>query len=174
MERQFAVSAPALIWPPVTAVSPSGMYAAMRFDEPTVTQSRRVLTQVVGTVEPAYPHEWLRRFQSELASLLAAGDDWDSYGAPAPNQEAFLLASYALSVLFDMDCEPTSIAPSTEGGIGISLDREGRIASLELTNDGEAYATTADLYRSPKVWSAGTDSDDIRSALIELRAFIES
>lgn len=71
----------------------------------------------------------------EKLSLLE--DDWNSYGAPAPNDLAIYRTKDFIQQLELYNLPYSNIAPSTAGGICVSFGKDKYDGDLEFFNDGD-------------------------------------
>lgn len=85
----------------------------------------------------------------DKAASLTAG--WNGYSAPAPTPIAVASAREFLFVLHESDVEPSRIAASAVGGIGITIRNDGRKAYVEFYNDGRIHALFAKGRSEPDV-----------------------
>src|SRR5579862_194065 len=79
----------------------------------------------------------LNRAQSQLCSIANLKSNWDTYGAPAPNQVALENAARVLTRMAPFDLSLVSIVPSAEGGVGFCFSVGDRYADLESSNEGD-------------------------------------
>lgn len=107
-----------------------------------------------------------------LSALANLDDNWNSYGAPAPNQVARASARAILDSAREKALRPTAIVPSVEGGVVISFETGQRHADIESLNDGCVLAMTSEPPRDPHVWPVRNDSKDTEAALEEIQAFM--
>ncbi|MEX0716855.1 MAG: hypothetical protein WD066_09720 [Planctomycetaceae bacterium] len=116
--------------------------------------------------------DWPTLFRT-AGSLRFIGDDWDGFGAPAPNQGATTLAREALAHLGERNLPPSTISATVEGGIGMVFRSGERFASLEILNDGELLVLLErDSHpNSSTIFSAS--GADLVSVLDRLGNFIE-
>ncbi len=82
---------------------------AFRWASNPVQKNDSQFTSVTVVEEPK---EWLHDFVKQLTQLSTLDDDWDSYGAEAPNQWAINCAREVLKNLSSEDLKPSSIDAS--------------------------------------------------------------
>ena len=99
-------------------------------------------------------------------------DDWNSYGAPAPNEAALSSARAILESARDRALLPDEIVPSVESGVLIYFTATERHADIESFNDGTLLAMTSHPPADPYIWPVRNESKDIQEALEEIRAFM--
>ena len=125
-----------------------------------------------GTFPMKRPKAWFSMWIQKLQNLASLSDNWDSYGAETPNDQAIYWAKAALQVLSDMEFPPKRITPSVENGVGISFISGERYGDIECFNTGEILAVTSDRQGKPHVWEVETTEQGLRSALSEIRDFL--
>jgi hypothetical protein len=114
----------------------------------------------------------VRKAQSRLFELKGMGSNWDSYGAPSPNETAFRNAVRILKLMQPFDLEMTNIVPSAEGGIGFCFTKGERYADIESSNEGEILGVRYVGMAAPiLIQTDGTDVS-IKAALEEVRGHI--
>lgn len=133
--------------------------------------SATVQATSVTVVESGLP--WLAQAYKTLAKMRTLSQNWDSYGAPAPNAIAIEAARAVLSVLADTGFLPASIDPSAEGGVCIAFSRAKRYADLECFNTGEVLAVVSIGGDDTRVWPVRLDGLALIAACQEIRSFIE-
>lgn len=85
-------------------------------------------------------HLPLATLQSQLAGLADLGDDWNGYGAAAPNKNALSLADRMLTVLNELDLLPSRIVASADGGVSLVFLIPGGYVDIECFNEGDILA----------------------------------
>jgi hypothetical protein len=114
----------------------------------------------------------LARAQSKLQYLASLKYNWDSYGAPKPNQISLENAARLLEHLKPFDLALVNIVPSAEGGIGLCFVNEDRYADLECSNDGEIIGVKYRGKQSPSlIETDGTDAS-IQAAIQQIRIYV--
>lgn len=81
--------------------------------------------------------EETRRIGAEFQSLRLLKEDWDSYGAPPPNDRSYSLAEQAVGAARSLSMTGFRIVASAEGGIGLCFVNDDRYAHIEASNEGE-------------------------------------
>ncbi|MEX0702321.1 MAG: hypothetical protein WD069_09520 [Planctomycetales bacterium] len=106
-------------------------------------------------------------------SLLFLADNWDGYGAPAPNERASSVLRLGLSYLIERNLFPTAVLPTAEGGIAMTFRSGERFASIEFLNDGDIVALMKrdDRPESPEIFCA--EVAEVDSVMIRLETFLE-
>jgi hypothetical protein len=115
---------------------------------------------------------WLPLLQERLTQFSRLKDDWDTYGAPAPNGVAVALAERVLTALADADSGPPSVDPSAEGGICLSLRSGDRYGDIECFNSGEVLAVTSKGGDETEVWEIPDIEQDLGAAVSRIQAFV--
>ena len=119
-------------------------------------------------------NEWLIEAFKKLSRFATLEDDWDSYGAQAPNQGALDKARDVLRLLSEADFEPTSVDPSAEGGVCLSFHQDDRYGDIECFNSGEVLAVTSTGGDETDVWNTKGREQDLRKTLSRIRTFVGS
>jgi hypothetical protein len=83
----------------------------------------------------------------DLMKRLVGG--WDGYGAEAPTNQAIDLAHGYLSRCRRSQREPSRVAPSVIGGVGVTHKKNLRRVYVEFFNNGEIFALFSDNESSP-------------------------
>jgi hypothetical protein len=104
---------------------------------------------------------------NDMAKITA---NWDSYGAQPPNLEARACAAEILILLQTQSFPPSTIVPSSEGGVAICFVNSGTYADIECLNTGEILAVTYKGNDEPYVWDVGRQDTALRSAIERIRA----
>ena len=114
----------------------------------------------------------LQKAQERLAELERLKSNWDSYGAPAPNDVAIRNAAHVLELMQPFDLAAANIAPSAEGGIGFFFEFEDRYADLEFSNDGEILGVRYAGMETPVLIQTDGSDNSIKAAIAEVRNYI--
>jgi hypothetical protein len=89
-----------------------------------------------------YVYAWIE----SLDRLLNVGENWNSYGAPSPAENAIRNSKRVLSSLAGSGIAPDSVNASAEGGVAIIFSGFGRNrAIIESLNNDEQYVLLYDL-----------------------------
>ncbi len=116
----------------------------------------------------------LNKAQSQLCLLADMKSNWDSYGAPAPNQVALENAARILQRMVPFDLTLVNIVPSAEGGVGFCFAVGNRYADIESSNDGGIMGVKYIGTNMPAlIETDGTDAS-IEAALEEIRNHISA
>ncbi len=73
---------------------------------------------------------------------LQAG--WNGRRSPAPTPQAIEAARFLIRRMVEQDLDPTRLAPSAVGGVGVTRRVDDRIAYVECYNDGSVHAIFSD------------------------------
>lgn len=116
---------------------------------------------------------WYIKSLECLTKLSQLSPGWDSYAAPTPNLDAIRFVRTLLAELVAIDCEPTSIDPSVEGGVCISFRRGDKYADIESFNSGCVLGAIATKGSSESdVWEIEPTSDSVSRAIAKIRHFL--
>lgn len=110
-------------------------------------------------------------YMTRLNSLINEPVDWDGNGAESPNEVSVSNGRRVLGILNEMAFEPTGVAPSAEGGVGISFVRGNKYADIECFNSGELWAVVSDRVHTPDVWRVEVST--IRASLEKIREHVQ-
>lgn len=116
---------------------------------------------------PSIRHE-VRNPADVLAGLHALSDGWDSYAAPAPNEQTIDQARALVDFLARNGYVPSHVGPSVLGGVGLTVEREDMECAIEFRNSGKGVVTviTADgEFTVRELKNAQTAQADILSML---------
>ena len=69
---------------------------------------------------------------------------WNSRRSPAPTPPAIEAAGFLVRMMVEQDLEPTRLAPSAVGGVGVTRRAGERVAYVECYNDGSVHAIFSD------------------------------
>jgi hypothetical protein len=112
--------------------------------------------------------------QSRLFELAQIGSNWDTYGAPAPNEAALENAVRVLEHMKPFDLMLASIVPSAEGGVGFCFSRDDRYADIESSNDGDIIGVRYIGKQPPVLIETDGTDDSIEAALQQVRNHISA
>jgi hypothetical protein len=112
--------------------------------------------------------------KKQLDELAQLGNDWDSYGAPAPNATAVRNATTILGRMRPFDLAIARIVPSAEGGVAICFAKADRYADLEAANDGGILGVRYVGMDRPVLIETNGSEASIDSALNEIREHIRA
>ena len=134
-----------------------------------------VLSSVNSGTRRPRPREyrpWVAEEVNRVDSFGSLAKGWDSYSAEPPNDLSRLWARAAIYYLDSMEFPPDRIAPSVEGGIAITWNRDGRYANIELFNSGELLAARRGEDGNPVVWEV--PSNGLEAGLREIREYLNA
>ena len=112
------------------------------------------------------------RLNVQLRGACGLKRNWDSYGAPAPNQLSLSLASQLLASLKFETLMPTALVPSAEGGIALYFIANEKTSYIEFRNSGEAISAMYDLESDPVVEEFYPTSDRTNRAIREITNYL--
>jgi|SRR5271166_2897154 len=113
------------------------------------------------------------KWQQKVDSLAALADGWNGYDAPAPSKLARETAKRFLSQL-GQRAEPARVAPSAEGGVGVTHRAGPRRVYVEFFNDGEVCALFSDDASSPVSKSVSPDFPGFKNLIDEIRNYLNA
>lgn len=116
-----------------------------------------------------FPRTALHEAEARIRSLAGMKDDWDGYGAPAPNGTAFVHLHRILDLMEPSDFHSATILPSAEGGLGICFVHGNRYADIECLNDGEIIGVRYVGKEIPRLIDISGTRSSIRAALKQIR-----
>ena len=99
-------------------------------------------------------------------------DNWDGYGAPAPNRVAIRAAQRVLDALKQAGLKPGGVVPSAEGGVGIFFSRDHCYADFECFNDGDVLVGMSDRSGHPIIREVDMDHS-LDQEIEAIRRFLE-
>jgi hypothetical protein len=79
--------------------------------------------------------------ESKLAREARRQPNWNSYGAPPPNDAAINLTRTVLRLLREDGMLPRQLTASAEGGLALCFIEKNRYAELEILNTGDISAS---------------------------------
>ena len=115
---------------------------------------------------------WLIQAFKKLNQLMALGADWDTYQSEAPSEQTIRLAREVLRTLADEDFAPSSLDPSSEGGVSLSFRNGDRYSDIECFNSGEVLAVVSRAGQDTDVWELNNLADDLPQAINRIRSFL--
>jgi hypothetical protein len=96
----------------------------------------------------------------KVVALSSIEDDWNSYGATAPNSDAIGNAAHALFILAGFGLTPTHVSPSSEGGVTLSFTKHDKFAAIEFYNTGEGAAVISKPDSETQAWDFEPSTSD--------------
>jgi hypothetical protein len=87
---------------------------------------------------------WLLTAMNKLQNFKSLKEGWNGYSAVPPSPLALHHASQFLLLLNNSGIEPTRLAPSAVGGVGITRRVGALKVYVEFYNDGTVFALFAD------------------------------
>jgi hypothetical protein len=94
----------------------------------------------------------INTWQQRLDQLNQLKQGWNGYDAPAPSHQAVTTAKEFLTQLVNVpgSIEPSRVAPSSVGGVGITCKKRDRRVYIEFFNDGEVCVLFSDNTSEPQ------------------------
>src|SRR5262249_55611390 len=112
---------------------------------------------------------WEARF-SRLGELR---EGWNGYAAPAPSETAVLAAKRFVDLLLREDYEPSRLAPSAVGGVGVTHRHGGKSVYVEVYNDGRVLALFSDDVTEPVIKRIEPDVQSFRELIVGMRGYLD-
>jgi hypothetical protein len=109
--------------------------------------------------------------EGQIAELDSVRNNWDGYGAAAPNDYAIAQSRLALRLASVRQPLPNSIVPAGEGGVAICWDVDLRHAYIEIGNDETAIVATYTGLEDPYVHEFSPTGASIEDAIGIIREF---
>lgn len=122
-----------------------------------------------ASLSPSWKANAWEKIMSKLVELGALEDNWDGYGADAPNKRALLKAGLGLAYSDGLGLPLARITPSAEGGVALCYFASFGYAIIEFYNDGEVAAMTK-KGQDESYWDV--DTNEIKEALDKVRGFL--
>jgi hypothetical protein len=129
----------------------------------TVAESRRLSTFETDLADVV----------RDLLDLESISRDWNGLGSEPPTFDAVAGAVRVLRGLKSAWVRPERVAPSAEGGVGITFRRGRRFASIESLNSGEVVVLISDGTGSPRAWEIDGSGKNIPLTAQTLREHFE-
>lgn len=125
---------------------------------------------VVAPSAPSVSSNWFEEELQKLRELGALEENWNTYGASAPNDLAIESAAKALEYLNSLEVQPDRVAASSEGGVAVSFFENEEYADIEFFNTGEIAAITSNA-SGREVWEV-SDSE-VESSLDTIVKYVD-
>jgi hypothetical protein len=103
-----------------------------------------------------------------LENMRGSHVDWKAEGIEPPNALSRLNAVRVLEVAGDLEIEPTYVAVSADGGIGICFKKNGLYGDIECFNTGEMWAIFSDRVNAAQTWQLDNTVPKISQALVTI------
>jgi hypothetical protein len=107
-----------------------------------------------------------------IKNLAKISDNWNSYGAAAPNRTARFWARRILHELVQSNLEPIAVTASSDEGVALFFQRGTKQASIECLNTGEILAVVSEQTGAPQVWPISQDANQIKREIGTLHKFL--
>lgn len=114
---------------------------------------------------------WVLDAFKRLVELAQLQDNWDSYGAEAPEEAAIGRMRRIINRIQRYNLVPSSIDASAEGGVCVSFRHGEKYADIECFNNGEVLAVTSLNEGDAEVWEIADLDLDLERALEKLCEF---
>jgi hypothetical protein len=114
------------------------------------------------------------RVLGKLLHLADLKTNWDSYGAPRPNQIALENAGRILQTMKPFDLSLANVVPSAEGGIGFCFVNGNRYADIECSNDGEIIGVRYVGKQMPILIETNGSDTSLEAAMEQIRNHVRA
>jgi hypothetical protein len=124
-----------------------------------------------GVPKQQEENDWYARAADKLQKLSVLPENWNSYGAHAPNQVAITSAKQFLGELNSRNLEPSRIVASAANGVSLCFFRPQKYAEIECYNTGESVAIIKDTSSN---WRDIWEIESIQSSVGRIQDFLET
>jgi hypothetical protein len=118
---------------------------------------------------PPYVESPFTKLFGRIESLGDLEDNWNSYGAKAPNKTALFWAHRVLQQLLRSNFAPRAVKPSPDSGVGIIFISETKQTTIECLNDGNIFVIASDSVGQPRVRPILQTPEHIKRAIEEIQ-----
>ena len=105
-----------------------------------------------------------------LTVFAALPDDWDGYGATAPDAEVLRLAEVAISAFNHKGCLPTKLMPGVANDVAMVWERDGFRVMLEISTEEWDWSIEYDDDREDEFYDArgevGACAERVRETML--------
>lgn len=136
------------------------------------TKYVELLANVEGKVTSRGGFQRRENLDEQLATICQLGDNWDSYGAPAPSRETAELAHRTVIMSEMARALPSAIVASAQGGVALCWDVEDKHAYIEFCNDGSTILATYRGMQDPRVDEIKPTAEAIVPSIYLIRDFL--
>jgi len=119
------------------------------------------------------PDFYFQQLNQKVTGFSKLPNNWDGYGASAPNSVSISHALLILTILERLRLRPSCVTPSVENGIAISFVKLSKYSDMECFNSGEVLAVMSDGNGSPDVWELQAGNQEIELAAQKIREFLQ-
>lgn len=116
--------------------------------------------------------EQLINVVKQLKAMWKLRDNWDGFGAAAPNSMAFRAAHDVLLALHEAALMPTDIEPSVEEGITFTFVNGDKYAFLEIYNEGDIAVGHFEGDKDPVAYEFKDTFEQVTQATQKVLEFI--
>lgn len=118
------------------------------------------------------PSRSARLLAKKIDDLASLAQNWNSYGAEAPNSIAINAARGILERLIEKNFLPGKAVPSAENGVALVFTKNDRYADIECFNTGEIIAMLMDGKAVRGVFQLNFDNNEIDLTIEQLSNYI--
>lgn len=116
---------------------------------------------------------WVEAATDRLDEMTGLSVGWNGYAAPPPIDGSVALTKRIIRVFADEGIQPTRIAPSVVGGVGITFRQANRRAYVEIDNAGAVYLLLSDKESQPSTSRIENGKGHWRKLVRTIRAHID-
>jgi len=120
--------------------------------------------------DEARRHAWFSDADRDLRNLANLSDNWNGYGAEAPNLTARRSARMVLDNLERINLQPSRIISSAAGGVSLCFFRPMKYAEVECYNSGESVAIIKNTQTN---WRDIWEVDSVTDSIGKIQAFLQ-
>jgi len=113
-------------------------------------------------------------WHQKLEQLERLNEGWNGYSAPAPSKKAVVTARGFLSNILSEKIEPSRLAPSAVGGVGITHKRNKKRVYVEFFNNGEICALFSDNESPPQSKRIDPSYERFRELINEIQDYLDA
>ncbi len=138
---------------------------------PGIESQRHAVSEFQESINASYD---FNVWNIKLERLRNLGESWSGYGTPPPSDAAIVTAKAFLARLIGTDFEPSRLAPSVAGGVGITHKKRGRRVYVEFFNDGEVCSLFSDGETDPRSRRVKPGYGPFQDLAREIREYLDA
>ena len=112
-------------------------------------------------------------FEETFERLSRLREGWNGYAAPAPTEQAILMAKSFVDTLLREKYEPKRLVPSAVGGVGITHRHGDKNVYVEFYNDGRVLALFSDDVSDPEIKRIEPSLKSFKTLIAEMRDYLD-
>lgn len=133
--------------------------------------SKKVTPDAMFLIEKSYDFD---KWQQKLDRMSGLHSGWNGYEAPVPSSTAIATARGFLAHLLKEKYEPSRVAPSAEGGVGLAHKSGNRRVYVEFFNDGAVYALFSDSETPPSSRRINVGFQEFRDLVVQIKDYLDA